>query len=170
MYKKCLAVVLLLLWVIPLSVMLYRLPQKQYGIFDVTGVWQQANTFRPVSVTQLGITASLNTQLVHVLAPDCRCTQYARQHISDLQHSSADILHYHRSAEELMLAGFQVPATPMVMLFRQGQLIYAGPYASGPLCSVKDSILNLLMTQQFRLAGTWFNGETKACRCVVTAA
>lgn len=155
-------------WLLLSSIALYRFGNSHYGVFDPELQW--AGQTVPLSLAALNITAASERQLVHVLDNQCGCSRLARQHLqalsAELEQNAVE--QHFRSAAELAAAGFQLPAVPAVLVFQHGKLLYAGPYASGPLCSPGNSFLPALFSGQSRLPGTWLNGETKACRCLVS--
>lgn len=168
--KVLLASLLFAGWLISSSIILFRFGFLNYGVFDPQQewAWQQQS----LSLTELQLPTSTGWQLIHVLDDSCGCSRLARQHISLFSddYGVAAEQQYFMSAIELANAGFPLPAIPAVLLFHEGQLMYAGPYASGPLCSPSKSFLTALLSGQTNLPGTWLNGETKACRCLVSAA
>ena len=158
-----LALLLFSVWVVVVSAALFYLGQRHYGVFAPDSKWQ-SNTF---NVSALGLSATSGFQLLHVFADGCVCNARARAHIRQL-----DILqvpkgvqqHFFRPAE-ISAAGFTLPATPAVLIFLQGKLLYAGPYASGPLCALDDSLIAPILKDKVILPGLWLNAETSACRC-----
>lgn len=150
------------------SVALFRFGFSYYGEFDPQQQWSAAAP--QVTLAALQIQDATGWQLVHVLDSQCGCSRLAQQHVATLSQQlqlSVSQQHY-RSATELAAAGFRLPAVPAVLVFEHGILRYAGPYASGPLCSSSNSFLPALLLGQSRLPGSWLNGETKACRCLVS--
>ncbi|MDP5208045.1 DUF6436 domain-containing protein, partial [Alishewanella sp. SMS9] len=150
------------------SVFLFKFGLNQYGEFDPNQQW---TTQPPVlSLTELGLVNNTGWHVVHVLESQCGCSRLAREHadvFSERYQITAQQQSY-RSAAELAAANFVLPAVPAVLLFDDGQLVYAGPYASGPMCSTSDSFLTSILARSVQLPGLWLNGEVKACRCLVT--
>jgi hypothetical protein len=165
-HKLVLSCLLFGVWILLVSVALYRLNFTDYGEFDADFRWHGVQAKLDVALLQLP--ASDDWQLVHVLAPACRCSVLAQQHIAQLSTELAlrPEQQFYRSAAEIAAAGLLLPALPAVLVLQQGQLIYAGPYASGPECSAATSFLPALVRGELRLSATWLNGETKACRCL----
>lgn len=152
------------------SVALFRFGFSHYGEFDPQQQWSAAAP--QVTLAALQIQDATGWQLVHVLDSQCGCSRLAQQHVATLSQQlqlSSSQQHY-RSATELAAAGFRLPAIPAVLVFEHGILRYAGPYASGPLCSASNSFLPALLSGQSRLPGSWLNGEAMACRCLVSPA
>lgn len=152
------------------SVALFRFGFSHYGEFDPEQQWSASGP--DLTLAALQISDSTGWQLVHVLDSQCGCSRLAQQHVATLSQQlqlSASQQHY-RSAAELASAGFRLPAVPAVLVFEHGILRYAGPYASGPLCSAGNSFLPALLSGQSRLPGSWLNGEAMACRCLVSPA
>lgn len=164
------ALLLFISWLLFSSALLFRFGFAHYGTFDQQQLWRF--DAGEVTLQQLAIPVAANWQVVHVLDNNCGCSRLAKSHasmFSELYHLPAT-QQWHRSAAELAAAGFPLPAVPAVLLFDHGKLIYAGPYASGPLCSTNNSFLTSLLSRQTLLAGVWLNGESKACRCLVSPA
>ena len=155
-------------WLLFSGLLLYRFGFAHYGTFDERQLWRFDTT--GVTLQQLAIPVEAGWQVVHILDKNCGCSRFANSHVgmfSDLYQLAAERQLY-RSAAELAAAGFTLPAVPAVLLFDHGKLMYAGPYASGPLCSTNNSFLTSLISRQTQLEGLWLNGESKACRCLVT--
>lgn len=68
---------------------------------------------------------------------------------------------------EAKALGFEVMAAPLLLLFQNQQLIYAGPVATDLLCSDNASLLDGIVSGTTLLPGFWLNGESTACRCQV---
>lgn len=152
-------------WISLGSAALFYLGQRHYGEFAGAERWQVDG----LSLTALGLPLQEGITLLHVMDDGCPCNYRARGHQRALVQdaSLSQLQHHYSSAAVLAQAGFALPATPAVLVFINGQLQYAGPYASGVLCSVNDSFVIPLITQQVKLPGAWLNGEAKACRCIV---
>lgn len=155
-------------WLLLGSLLLFRFGFAFYGTFDEEQRWHTATP--SVTLAQLAIPVTAGWQVVHVLDSHCGCSRFAKEHAAMFtsQYALAEQQQSYRTAQELAAVGFIIPAVPAVLLFDQGILIYAGPYASGPLCSTQQSFLHSLISRQTQLEGLWLNGESKACRCLVT--
>lgn len=162
------ALSLFLGWLLFSSVLLYRFGFAHYGTFDAQQQWQFDAA--GISLQQLAIPVTQGWQVVHVLDKTCGCSRFASSHakLFTEQYQLPQAQQEYRSAAQLAAAGFELPAVPAVLLFDDGKLMYAGPYASGPLCSTSDSFLTSLISRQVKLNGLWLNGESKACRCLVS--
>jgi len=161
------------LWLVGTSVALFVWGFSSYGYFDQDNRWL-GNTM-PVTLPVSTLTHVPQKQwlLVHIRAEGCRCNRLADAHIETFDTDFAgQLIHVFMTVAEAEQAGLVVPATPMVVLFdtksvkAEAHLQYAGPYASGPLCSVDNSVLPSLLNETIKPAGAWFNGNIKACRCV----
>lgn len=159
---------LLLLWLVASSVLLFRFGQSDYGEFDPKFQLRQhpakLGDFIKLSAAKPG-----ETILLHVLDPACRCAAMAEDHIAQLQPSLQNLPNLRQLALTPLLlqqAGIAVPATPMIVVIRDQQLIYSGPYASGPACSIGDSLLDQVLQQKLQTPASWLNSETAACRCL----
>ncbi len=158
---------LFVIWVVLASAGLFYFGNQHYGLFAGDSDWQ---TSAPVTfnLAALHIDANTGIQVVHVQQPQCICNSMAQQHIarfvSDYQVPVA--AQHQRAIADVAAAGFSIPASPAVLIFDNGQLLYAGPYATGPLCSVSDSLIAPILLKEVQLPGLWLNGEASACRCV----
>ncbi|MCC5451233.1 DUF6436 domain-containing protein [Rheinheimera sp. UJ51] len=168
-HRVRLVALLFISWIAIASIGLYLFGQQYYGLFDQTGVWQR-QTSAAFAIERLGIAPANDKQVVHVTQTGCVCNRLAAEHRDLFTHSYQITANrqFQFSAEQLQAAGFSLPAAPAVLIFEQGQLIYAGPYATGPLCSVDDSLIAPILRNTLQLPGLWLNGEVKACRCLVT--
>ena len=159
---------LLVLWLVASSVLLFRFGQSDYGEFDPHRQLQQHPT-KLRDLIELSAARPGETLLLHVLDPACRCTVLAENHLAQLQPSLQNLPKLRQLALTPLLlrqAGIAVPATPMIVVLRDQQLIYSGPYASGPACSIGDSLLDQVLQQKLQTPDSWLNSETAACRCL----
>ncbi|MBU2113383.1 MAG: hypothetical protein KKE94_06365 [Gammaproteobacteria bacterium] len=158
-----LALLLFSVWVGVVSAVLFYLGQRHYGVFAPDGQWH-SNTF---NVAVLGLPATSGFQLLHVFADGCVCNARAKAHIRqlDMLQIPKGVQQYFFSPAEIAAVGFKLPATPAVLIFSQGKLLYAGPYASGPMCALDDSLIAPILKKKLILPGRWLNAETSACRC-----
>ena len=159
---------LLLMWFLLTSLLLFRFGKTDYGEFDPKLQLQQYPKQLPALLSLSGAGAN-QTVLLHVLDPTCRCTALAENHLQQLQPTfvaQPHLLQKSLTIEQLQAAGIEVPATPLLIMIRNKQLIYSGPYASGPACSVNDSLLDAVLQQRISTPGSWLNSETAACRCL----
>src|SRR5690554_4902886 len=141
--------------------LLYSLTFANVGEFDPNQIWLGESA--SMSAESLGLERSDDIQVVHVRAPFCSCNPLADQHVAALPQN---VQQHWRSADSLQAHGVTLPATPAVLIFQQNQLIYAGPYASGALCSVENSLIDDILTGKQQLAGTFYNGMVRTCRCL----
>lgn len=168
-----------MLWVVASSVYLYVWGFSDYGYFDQHNNWlgltdvttQQAALLEHLEQVK-GLKAGQRV-LVHIRQPGCRCNTYAERHTQDLLAGieGAQITLTVHQAKALQIP---IPATPMVAVFvladhEQLELVYAGPYASGPFCAADDSFLPAVLDGSIDMSGPWFNGGVKACRCAVAS-
>ncbi|MDP2715826.1 DUF6436 domain-containing protein [Rheinheimera sp.] len=159
-----LALLLFSLWIIVASAVLFYLGQRHYGVFAPDKVWHSS----AIDVAAFGLRAAAGFQVLHVFADSCVCNSRAKAHIRQLdkQLLSEQAEQYFFSPDQIASAGFTIPATPAVLIFSQGKLVYAGPYASGPLCALDDSLIAPILQRKVVLPGRWLNGEAYACRCI----
>lgn len=159
---------LLLLWLVASSVLLYRFGQSDYGEFDPQRQLQQ-HPSKLSTLLRLSHATAGETVFIHVLDPACRCAALAEKHLQQLQPSlqnHANLRQFTMTPDQLTQAGIAVPATPMIIVLRHQQHIYSGPYASGPACSIGDSLLEQVLQQKLQTPASWLNSETAACRCL----
>lgn len=157
----------MLLWLVASSLVLFRFGQSDFGEFDPQLQLKQ-HPLQLRSLLQLSAAKSDETLLLHVFDDSCRCTALAETHLQQLR---PQLLLQPRLREltlhpqQLLQAGIAVPATPMIIILRHQQLIYSGPYASGPGCNIGDSLLEGVLLQKLQTPASWLNSETSACRC-----
>ena len=156
-----------LVWVLATGWLLYSLTFANYGEFDPEQRWLgsaqsiQLNALVPAAESKV---ANSGLTLVHVRSSLCSCNPLADGHTATVPD---DVEQHWVSADTVQAAGFDLPATPAALIFDKGQLIYAGPYASGAFCSVEDSLIDTILTGEQALAGTYLNGLVQACRCLI---
>lgn len=158
---------LFVIWVVVASAGLFYFGNQHYGRFAGDTDWQNSAAAE-FKLPALNLEVTPGIQVVHVQQPNCICNDRAREHIAlfagDYQVPVS--AQHQREAADIAAAGFVLPASPAVLIFDNGLLIYAGPYATGPLCSVSDSLIAPILLKEIRLPGLWLNGEAKACRCL----
>lgn len=162
-HRLQLALLLFGAWIILVSALLFYLGQRHYGVFAPDKLWHSS----VVDVAAFGLTPASGFQVLHVFADSCVCNPRAKAHIRQLdkQLLSEQVEKYFFSPDQIVSAGFTLPATPAVLIFSEGKLVYAGSYASGPWCAVDDSLIAPILQQQVILPGLWLNAEASACRC-----
>lgn len=158
---------LFVVWVVLASAGLFYFGNQHYGQFGGDSDWQQS-VVTEFNLTELNVDVSPGIQVVHVQQPNCICNSRVEEHIALFagDYQVPEPAQYRRQLADIAAAGFVLPASPAVLIFNNGHLIYAGPYATGPLCSVADSLIAPILRQEIRLPGLWLNGEAKACRCL----
>lgn len=164
-YARPIGWVLFTLWVGLTGAVLYYLTFGNYGEFDPEQDWLQVQT--SPQLNELGFTSTDGLTLIHIRDPYCSCNPLANAHISTVPD---DVPQHWLSADELRDTGFAVPATPMALIFDGDDMIYAGPYASGPLCSPGNSLIETILHEEQRLAGLYLNGLIRTCRCLSSTA
>lgn len=166
------AVVLLTLWITGSAAAFYWFFLGHYGVFDAQGVWQQ----QPLLPQQVQI------KLSHQLEPDrlwqavlitdsnCNCSSFAKEHLLRMQQRQPDLIIKELELDEAkalgLTLGLDIIAAPLLLLFQNQQLLYAGPLATDLLCSDNASLLDGIINGSTQLPGFWLNGESTACRCV----
>lgn len=164
-----LLLLLFTLWLVLVSIALFYFGNKDYGQFDNNQNWQ-ASAPSTLAIKTLGIMPTTGKQVVHVQQAHCSCNSRTKQHIAlfttDYQLPAEK--QFRRKLDQVNAAGLLLPATPAVLIFNNGKLLYAGPYATGPMCSVTNSLIAPILTGEVNLTGLWLNGEAKACRCLAS--
>ncbi|WP_337879793.1 DUF6436 domain-containing protein [Rheinheimera sp.] len=159
---------MLLLWMGCSAAGLYYFFASHYGVFDPTGQWQQ-QPWPELDIRQLQLGPVAATEWHGVLIADenCSCSSFAREHSKRLaeQQPNLQIIELPLSQAQQQLT---LMATPVFLLFRQQRLVYAGPLATDLLCSEQQSLISSLLTPEQRLPGLWLNGESSACRCLLS--
>lgn len=166
LHRRLIAAMLLFAgWIALSSAALFYLGQRHYGEFADAQLWQAD----PLLLSALGLPVEEGVVLVHVIADGCPCNYRARAHQRALAQDPnlSQVQHHVINADALVQSGFQLPATPAVLLFINGKLHYAGPYASGPLCALDESFILSILKQRVILPGLWLNGDAIACRCLL---
>lgn len=186
--KTKFALAVLLAWVGLSSVYLYYWQFRDYGWFDAQGVWlQPANSQEFMQKARATLAAAEPAEsllVVHIIDKACGCNPFVSNHIAELAVSN-HFTEVTLTVAEAQAFGLRVPATPLIMVLRaepisltqtqteattteqNWQLIYAGPYATGPVCAVENSFLPSVLSGELRLVGAWLNGQVKTCRCLV---
>ncbi|MBZ9611771.1 DUF6436 domain-containing protein [Rheinheimera maricola] len=153
-------------WIVLSSILLFYLGNRQVGTFAPNLDWGSST----LEIEALGVQPQSGFQLVHVFEKHCVCNRWAKAHITQL---TEDLVlptnsQYFINIEKLNDAGFVLPATPAVLIFSAGRLIYAGPYASGAHCAVEDSLIAPILKKKLILPGLWLNGNVNTCRCILS--
>ena len=158
-----LALMLFASWIVITSILLFYLGNRHYGTFASELPWHSTS----ISLQDLAITTVEPVQLVHVFDEYCACNIRARAHINKLNknQTTAGIGQHFVAPATLQALGFVLPATPAVLVFIDGKLTYAGPYASGVSCAVQDSLIAPILKQELILPGLWLNVNVNTCRC-----
>lgn len=166
--RHWLALALIVIWLGASTFAMYWFTFSDYGEFDPQQEWLGATP--SITLSQLGVAATPDSDMhiVHVQEQGCSCNRYVNNHIDILsaQSTLAEREQHWMSAQQVEHAGLRVPATPMALIFQNNQLLYAGPYATGPFCAVNDSLITDILTGTTKLAGGWLNGLVKSCRCL----
>lgn len=149
---------MLLVWLIAMSAVLFWWRFTDFGAFDSQSIWLDG------SPTHLN--GDVQGRVMYHVRGDCLCGQLADQHVALLPKESS----YEQrevSVQEMQAMGMPVPATPMLVVANNGEVVYAGPYASGPSCSPENSFIPLITSTNSQITTPWYNGATNACRCTV---
>lgn len=95
----------------------------------------------------------------------CSCSSFAKEHLQRLQQRQPDLTGKELELADATALGIDIIATPMLLLFQNQQLLYAGPLATDFMCSDNASVLEGIISGLTVLPGFWLNGESTACRC-----
>ncbi len=106
-------------------------------------------------------------QAVLITDSRCSCSSFAKDHLRRTQQRQPHLAVKMLELTEAKALGFKVIAAPLLLLFQNQQLIYAGPVATDLLCSDNASLLDGIVSGTTLLPGFWLNGESTACRCQV---
>jgi hypothetical protein len=165
------AMTVLIIWLVCSVVAFYQLFWTHYGTFDPHDDWPQ----HPSPQLPLGQVKSLflsDTEWQGVLISDrnCQCTSFAKEHLQRLQqrYKTVEFKEIELLDVEQLEATFdlKIVATPLFILFKNKQLVYAGPLATDLVCSDQASILEGIIQGTTQLPGIWLNSESTACRCL----
>ena len=165
--REWLVIALFSCWAILTSLALFYFGNQNYGAFAANDDWHSISE-QSISPLSLGLPLQPGFQIVHVRQQGCICNRRADQFKTFLlrEYNVNKYKQYDIDISQLAAAGISLPASPAVLIFQQGQLIYAGPYASGPLCSVDESLITPILQEKITFPGLWLNGESKSCRCL----
>lgn len=169
--KLKIALTVLMLWLVCSVTAFYNLFWSHYGTFDPQGDWHQSPSpqLSPDQISRL-FQSKAEWQGILITDPDCQCSSFAKEHLQRLQtrHPLIEISTLELNDLTQLQATFnlKVVASPLFILFKDQQLLYAGPLATDRLCSDNASILDGIITGATVLPGLWLNGESTACRCL----
>lgn len=167
--RLLLALLILAVWVPASLLLLNRFGDSYTGVFDPDDRLGSLQSNYPVLTQQLNLTTGAAT-IIHVLDENCACYDQTVEHLRYLtQEIPGHINQLYKSVAQMQQLGIDVPATPMIILLSDDQLNYAGPYATGPLCTAQSDILLPIVKGEVALAGPWLNSAAVSCRCSVKA-
>jgi hypothetical protein len=166
-WRQCWVAAIFVSWAAFSTAALFLVGNQYYGTFAPEGAWQDINP-QALTTDGLGLTKHSGFHIVHVRQKGCKCNRQADQFRIFLagEHIVNKYEQHDIDIDQLAKMDIVLPASPAVLIFQHGQLIYAGPYASGPLCTVDENIITPILQEKTTLAGLWLNGETKSCRCI----
>jgi len=84
-----------------------------------------------------------------------------------MQQRQPDLIVKELELDEAKAQGLDIIAAPLLLLFQNQQLLYAGPLATDLTCSDNASLLDGIVSGTTQLPGFWLNGESTACRCAI---
>jgi hypothetical protein len=161
------AIALLLLWLAGSAAAFYWFFLGHYGVFDEQSEWQHQPLLPAQVQSKLNRQLSPNHLWQAVLITDshCSCSSFAKEHLQRMQQRQPDLVVKELELAEATALGIDIIATPLLLLFQNQQLLYAGPLATDFMCSDKASVLEGIISGLTVLPGFWLNGESTACRC-----
>ena len=166
------AVVLLMLWIAGSAAAFYWFFLGHYGVFDEQGLWQQ-QPLLPVQVQyklKQHLVPDAIWQAVLITDSNCNCSSFATEHLLRMQQRQPDLIVKELELDEAkalgLTLGLDIIAAPLLLLFQNQQLLYAGPLATDLMCSDNASLLDGMINGTTQLPGFWLNGESTACRCL----
>jgi Domain of unknown function (DUF6436) len=167
------AVVLLALWIAGSAAAFYWFFLGHYGVFDQQGLWQQ-QPLLPVQVQhklKQQLVPDAIWQAVLITDSNCNCSSFATEHLLRMQQRQPNLIVKELELTEAkalgLTLGLDIIAAPLLLLFQNQQLLYAGPLATDLMCSDNASLLDDIINGTTRLPGFWLNGESTACRCAI---
>ncbi len=167
------AVALLMLWIAGSAAAFYWFFLGHYGVFDQQGLWQQQPLLPQQVQHKLSHQLLPNHRWQAVLITDssCNCSSFAKEHLQRIQQRQPDLIVKELELDEAkalgLTLGLDIIAAPLLLLFQNQQLLYAGPLATDLLCSDNASLLDGIVSGTTQLPGFWLNGESTACRCLI---
>lgn len=168
-HKAKAALMLLIIWIAGSAAAFYGLFLGHFGTFDEKRLWQQQPLLAAQTEQKLRqqLLPDRHWQAILITDSTCSCSSFAKQHLERLQQRQPELATTQLSDSEAKALGLDSPALPLLLLFNQQQLIYAGPLATDLLCSDNASLLDKIVSGASQLPGFWLNGESTACRCLV---
>jgi hypothetical protein len=153
---------ILVIWFLIISALLTWWRFQDYGHFDQHGLWLDS---APATVNQSSDTSG---GIIYHIRAGCSCDILADRH-RELFDELANYRQVTVSPNDIEAMGISVPSTPTLLVVNDSNVVYAGPYASGPSCSVDNSVVATIFNEQSgNMTTPWYNGSVKACRCVDT--
>ncbi len=162
------AALLLVMWIAGSATVFYWYFIRVYGVFDQQGLWEQQPLLQ--QKVQLHLIQQMEPvrdwQAVLITDLDCICNSFAKEHLLRLRQRHPNLAITEMQITDTRLIGLNLVATPLLMLFHQQKLVYAGPLASDFMCSDNNSVFDGIISGTTLLPGFWLNGGSTACRCV----
>lgn len=162
-----------LAWGILVVLCLGLLLRKQMVEFDSAGrMLGQFPTTGAYLVALKSALPEVNSEsrptLVRVVAKDCPCRFSSLGHWEQMQADYPEVLFQSVSIDELTPAAQAlIPATPMALfLTAQHQLVYAGPFSAGALCTSQNSLVEAYVSKQLRQPFVPF--DSVGCYCAAS--
>lgn len=152
-----------------LGFIFYKLQYSAIDYFD------KENKLSAYSINKIekDIKSTLNINdykntIIHLKEENCKCNLYSNQHIKELNKKlnkdEFNIINVNIKKSELKKI---IPAYPSTIIFDEnGNLAYVGAYSDGLMCSSKNSIVEMVLTNiKAGFNPALINGDTKGCYC-----
>lgn len=160
---------LLALWLVLTGLAFWHLEYRKLNTYEALPATdpQLVSELEEALATQSATTGPV---LVHLYAADCACEQASRNHLQNLQTRYPHLEVRTLEREALLQDAFwPVPLSlPTAALFNpDGQLLYFGPYSSGPVCGTGINFVDNLLAglAPAYTAEPWINSLAFGCFC-----
>ena len=106
--------------------------------------------------------------IIHLKEEKCKCNLYSNKHIEELNEKlnkeDFNIVNINIKKSELKKI---IPAYPSTIIFdKNGDLAYVGAYSDGLMCSSKNSVVEMVLTNiKAGFNPALINSDTKGCYC-----
>lgn len=157
---------LICVWLIGSLLVLWRFSTPEFGEFDPNGRLPQFSAAAAPWFAQHYKVPVVGSQLLLINQRGCSCANDAASHVSQLQQAVPVEVKTIEVAALPHAIQQDIPATPLLLWWLDGQLKYAGPPATGPWCSMEQDVLLSLLQFKQQLPGLWLNSSAPSCRCL----
>ena len=144
----------------------------QYSTIDYFDKEKTLSTYS-VNKIEKNIKSILNfnnykNTIIHLKEEKCKCNLYSNKHIEELNEKlnkeDFNIVNINIKKSELKKI---IPAYPSTIIFdKNGDLAYVGAYSDGLMCSSKNSVVEMVLTNiKAGFNPALINSDTKGCYC-----